>query len=58
MEVKENKNNIRKSSLQIVNEIESVYNEFSDRINSNNYKYSEEKLPQLLVILEKYEVGS
>ena len=49
---------IEKGSLQIVKEIESVYNEFSDRVNADNYKYSEEKLPQLLAVLERYEVGS
>ena len=49
---------IEKASLQVVKEIESVYNEFGDKISSDNYKYSEEKLPQLLALLEKYEVGS
>lgn len=49
---------IEKGSLQIVNEIEEVYRSFNERIDSDNYKYTEEKLPKLLALLENYEVGS
>ena len=46
---------IEKGSLQIIKEIENVYNELGDKIEQDNDKYNTEKLPQLLSILEKYE---
>ncbi|MDO5039073.1 hypothetical protein [Clostridium sp.] len=49
---------IEKRYLQIVNEIEEVYRSLNKRIDSDNYKYTEEKLPKLLALLENYEVGS
>ena len=49
---------IEKGSLQIIKEIENVYNELGDKIEQDNDKYNTEKLPQLLSILEKYEEGT
>lgn len=49
---------IEKGSLQVIKEIESIYNELGDKIEQDNDKYNTEKLPQLLSILEKYEKGT
>lgn len=49
---------IEKCSLQIVGEIEEVYLELKLKIEEENYRYSEEKLPKLIEILEKYEESS
>lgn len=49
---------IEKCSLQIVGEIEEVYLELKLKIEEENYRYSEEKLPKLIEILEKYDESS
>lgn len=49
---------IERGSLQIIKEIEGFYEELGNRINVENDKYSTEKLPQLLSLLEKYEIGT
>ena len=49
---------IEKGSLQVVREIEDFYLELNEKIKNDNQKYSEEKLPKLLEILEKYDENS
>lgn len=49
---------IEKGSLQIVREIEDFYLELKEKIESDNHIYSEEKLPKLIEILEKYDENS
>lgn len=49
---------IEKGSLQIVADIEGFYLELRGKIEEENYKYSEEKLPKLLGILENYDESS
>lgn len=49
---------IEKGSLSIIKEIEGFYSELSDKIEEDNYKYSKEKLPKLLELLDEYEEGS
>ncbi len=49
---------IEKGSLHIIREIESFYKELSDKIKADDDVYNEEKLPKLLSLLEKYEIGS
>ena len=49
---------IEKGSMQVVREIENFYAELNDKIEDDNSKYNTEKLPELLNILEKYEVGT
>lgn len=51
-------NIIEKGSLQIIKEIEGFYDELGTKITSDNERYNTEKLPQLLSILERYEVGT
>lgn len=46
---------IEKGSLQVIKEIENFYNELGTKVQEDNEKYSTEKLPQLLSILEKYD---
>ena len=49
---------IEKGSLKIVGEIENFYLELKGKIEEENYIYSEEKLPKLIEILEKYDENS
>ena len=49
---------IEKGSLQLVKEIEGFYQELSQKVDEDNDKYSMEKLPKLLCLLENYEVGT
>ncbi|WP_270567998.1 lecithin retinol acyltransferase family protein [Clostridium beijerinckii] len=49
---------IEKGSLQVVREIEDFYLELKGKITEDNQIYSEEKLPKLLEILEKYDENS
>lgn len=49
---------IEKGSLQIVGEIEGFYLELKEKIEEDNHRYSEEKLPRLIEILEKYDEAS
>ena len=49
---------IEKGSISIVKEIEGFYKELEDQIDEDNYKYSLERMPKLLEILEQYEEGS
>lgn len=49
---------IQKGSLQIINEIESFYDELGQKIKADNHNYTHEKFPQLMEILEKYEEGT
>ena len=49
---------IEKGSLKIVSDIENFYVELKCKIEEENYKYSEEKLPKLFEILEKFDENS
>lgn len=49
---------IEKGSISIVKEIEEFYKELENQIDEDNYKYSLEKMPKLLELLEQYEEGS
>ncbi|ALR90486.1 lecithin retinol acyltransferase family protein [Clostridium butyricum] len=49
---------IEKGSLQIVGEIEGFYLELRRKIEEDNHRYSEEKLPRLIEMLEKYDEAS
>lgn len=49
---------IEKGSLQIIREIESFYKELGDKIKTDDDSYNTDKLPQLLSLLEKYEIGT
>lgn len=49
---------IEKGSLEVVKDIERFYDELGAKIQEDNNRYSTEKLPELLSILEKYEEGS
>lgn len=49
---------IEKGSLKIVSDIENFYVELKGKIEEQNYKYSEEKLPKLFEILEKFDENS
>lgn len=45
-------------TMQLVREVENFYGELIAKINDDNEKYSREKLPALLAILEQYPEGS
>lgn len=49
---------IEKGSLSVIKEIESYYKELGDKIESDNNEYSKNKFPELLELLEQYEVGT
>ncbi|HFE9701212.1 TPA: lecithin retinol acyltransferase family protein [Clostridium perfringens] len=49
---------IEKGSLKIVSDIENFYLELKGKIEQENYKYSEEKLPKLFEVLEKFDENS
>lgn len=49
---------IEKGSIQLVKEMEDFYNQLGEEIEEDNYRYTAEKLPKLLSILEQYEEGS
>lgn len=49
---------IEKGSLQAVKDIEMFYNELGTKIKEDNDRYSTEKLPELISILENYEENS
>ncbi|MDM0459110.1 lecithin retinol acyltransferase family protein [Clostridium perfringens] len=49
---------IEKGSLKIVSDIENFYVELKGKIEEENYKYSEEKLPKLFEVLEKFDENS
>lgn len=45
-------------SMEIIKEIEGIYSEIGDKIKKEDDLYNEEKLPNLLTLLSKYEPGS
>ncbi|MCB2299520.1 hypothetical protein [Clostridium tagluense] len=49
---------IEKGSLQIIREIDFFYDELGDKIKADDDIYNTDKLPQLLSLLEKYEIGT
>lgn len=49
---------IENGSLQIVREVEDFYLELKEKVTEDSQRYSEEKLPKLLDILEKYNSES
>ncbi|WML26294.1 lecithin retinol acyltransferase family protein [Neobacillus sp. OS1-33] len=49
---------IQSGSMQIVKEMETFYEELSDRVKSDNDKYSIDKFPMLLSLLDQYEAGT
>jgi len=49
---------IEKGSLQIIKEIEGFYDELGDKIKADDDVYNTDKLPQLLSLLERYEIGT
>lgn len=49
---------IENGSLQVIRDIENFYNELGTKIKEDNNKYTTEKLPEMLSILEKYDEGS
>jgi hypothetical protein len=49
---------IEKGSMIIVKEIENFYKELTHEIKEDDYEYNTEKLPKLLSILDKFEIGS
>lgn len=49
---------IEKGSLQVIKDIETFYDELSTKIQEDDDRYNTEKLPELLSILEQYEVGT
>lgn len=49
---------IEKGSLQIIKEIEEFYDELGDKIKADDDAYNTDKLPQMLSLLEKYEIGT
>ena len=49
---------IEKGSISIVKEIEGFYKELENQIDQDDYKYSAEKMPKLLELLNQYEEGS
>lgn len=49
---------IENGSLDLVREIEEFYIELKKRIEDDNFKYNEEKLPKLIEVLEKYDENS
>lgn len=49
---------IEKGSLQVNREIENFYQELGDKIEDDNHRYSTDKLPKLVAILEGYKEGS
>lgn len=49
---------IENGSLQIIKEIEGFYDELGDKIKADDDVYNTDKLPNLLSLLEKYEIGT
>lgn len=49
---------IENGSLSIIKEIEGFYDELGKKIDEDNYVYSQEKLPKLLDLLEKFDRDS
>ena len=49
---------IENGSIQIVKEIEIFYQELGKKIEEDDDTYNTEKLPQLLALLERYEIGT
>jgi hypothetical protein len=49
---------IEKGSLQIIKEVEGFYQELANKIEEDKDNYKIKKYPQLLSILEQYEIGS
>lgn len=49
---------IEKGSLQIIKEIEGFYDELGNKIKADDDAYNTDKLPQLLHLLEGYEIGT
>lgn len=49
---------IEKGSMQIIREIESFYDELGDKIKADDDTYNTDKLPELLSLLEQYEIGT
>ncbi len=49
---------IEKGSLQVIKDIENFYNELGTKIQEDDDRYNTEKLPELLSILKKYEIGT
>ncbi|MFI3254498.1 MAG: lecithin retinol acyltransferase family protein [Eubacteriales bacterium] len=49
---------IEQGSLHLVQEMETFYHTLEEKVQEDDDRYNTEKLPQLLSLLEKYEVGS
>lgn len=49
---------IERGSLQIIKEIEGFYDELGDKIKADDDAYNTDKLPELLSLLERYEIGT
>ncbi len=49
---------IEKGSLQVIVEIETFYSELGEKLKLEDDNYNTEKLPQLLELLERYEIGT
>ncbi|MEH7334852.1 lecithin retinol acyltransferase family protein [Neobacillus drentensis] len=49
---------IERGSLQIVHDIESFYEELTEKVETNRSTYNREKLPELLSLLNQYKEGT
>ncbi|MBM7652499.1 lecithin retinol acyltransferase family protein [Neobacillus cucumis] len=49
---------IQSASMQIVKDMETFYQELTERVNAENAKYTTDKFPMLLSLLEQYEPGT
>lgn len=49
---------IEKCSFETIKEVDGYYREIEERIESDNNKYSTEKFPKLLELLENYDIGT
>lgn len=49
---------IEKGSLPVIKEIENFYSELEVKIQEDNNKYTMEKLPEMISLLEKYDEGT
>jgi len=49
---------IENGSIQIIKEIETFYQELGKKIEEDDDRYNTEKLPQLLALLDRYEIGT
>lgn len=49
---------IEKGSLQVIKDIETFYDKLGTKIQEDDDRYNTEKLPELLSVLEQYEIGT